>query len=121
MGFALCYVIFILVPVAGPYYQFPRPADWFIANVPAQAVYGALAKGSSYGAAFPSSHVAAAWIAVAATVPGSRGWAGGLATLAAMLTVGVIYCQMHYGVDVIAGLMVAGLAIFMAGRIAPSS
>ena len=58
--FILCYLVFLFFPVAGPYYQFPRPASWFTDNLPARLAYQALASGSSYGAAFPSSHVAAA-------------------------------------------------------------
>ena len=57
--FVLCYLIFIFFPVAGPYYMFPRPAAWFLDNPAARLVYDTLAEGSSYGAAFPSSHVAA--------------------------------------------------------------
>ena len=59
--FIVCYLVFLFFPVAGPYYQFPRPAAWFTDNLPARLAYQALASGSSYGAAFPSSHVAAAW------------------------------------------------------------
>ena len=51
--FVLCYLVFLFFPVAGPYYQFPRPAGWFIANLPARLAYDALATGSSYGTAFP--------------------------------------------------------------------
>lgn len=121
LGFALCYTMFIVIPVAGPYYEFPRPADWFTANPPARAVYGLLSSGSSYGAAFPSSHVAAAWISVAATAIGSRRWAAGLTIPAALLTIGVVYCQMHYAVDAVAGVAVAGVTIVTAGRIARGS
>lgn len=104
--FVLCYLVFIFFPVAGPYYMFPRPAAWFTDNPPARLVYHALATGSSFGAAFPSSHVAAA---VAATVTASRvsrrlGFLLAIPTL--LLTVGVVYCQMHYGVDALAGLAV---------------
>ncbi len=110
-AFIMCYLFFIFFPVAGPYYQFPRPTGAFVDNAMARAVYGILATGSSYGAAFPSSHVAATVAAVAAAW-----WASprlGLLLLlpTALLTVGVVYTQMHYGVDVVAGLIVAGLVV----------
>ena len=113
--FVLCYLLFIFFPVAGPYYTFPRPADWFTDNLPARLVYQALATGSSFGAAFPSSHVAAA---VAATLSAARvsrklGLLLSLPTL--LLTVGVVYCQMHYGVDALAGLMIGGLVTLAVG------
>ncbi|MBM4187328.1 MAG: phosphatase PAP2 family protein [Gemmatimonadetes bacterium] len=107
--FAICYAIFLLLPVAGPYYEFPRPAEWFIANPPARAVYAILNAGSSYGAAFPSSHVAATWISVWALSWDAPRWAVGLSIPATLLTVGVVYCQMHYAVDALAGLAVAGV------------
>ena len=103
--FVVCYLVFIFLPVAGPYYVFARPDPWFVDNVFARAVYDTLATGSSYGAAFPSSHVAAA---VAATLSASRGsrWLGWtLAVPTLLLTIAVVYCQMHYGVDAIAGLL----------------
>ncbi len=104
--FLACYLVYVLWPVAGPYYEFARPTGAFVANPPARLVYGALADGSAYGAAFPSSHVAAT---VAATVGAWRtvprlGWI--LAVPTALLTVGVVYCQMHYVVDSVAGLAV---------------
>jgi len=123
-AFVFCYLWFIFFPVAGPYYVFPRPAAWFTANLPARMVYGMLSGGSSFGAAFPSSHVAGTWAAVAATARETPGWGALLALPALLLTVGVVYCQMHYGVDAIAGLGVAALAIVISTRVdrtAPAS
>lgn len=110
-AFLICYLAFLLFPVAGPYYEFPRPAPWFLANPPARLVYATLARGSAYGAAFPSSHVAATLVATAAAFRGSSrlGWL--LAAPAALLTVGVVYCQMHYATDALAGIAVALLVI----------
>jgi membrane-associated phospholipid phosphatase len=107
--FILCYLIFLFFPVAGPYYVFPRPAAWFTDNGPARLVYRALSKGSSFGAAFPSSHVAAALAAtlVAAQISRRAGLLLAIPTL--LLTVAVVYCQMHYGVDAVAGVLVGGL------------
>jgi len=113
--FVVCYLAFIFFPVAGPYYLFPRPDPWFTDNVFARMVYGTLATGSSYGAAFPSSHVAAALAAVLSSARGSKGLAWALALPTALLTVAVVYCQMHYGVDAIAGLLV-GAAVVAAVR-----
>jgi membrane-associated phospholipid phosphatase len=107
--FVICYLFFIFLPVAGPYYVFPRPAEWFTANLPARWAYAALATGSSYGAAFPSSHVAAALTATLAALRASRRLGLILLLPTALLTIGVVYCQMHYGVDAIAGLLVGGV------------
>ena len=110
--FLVCYLCFMLFPVAGPYYEFPRPAHWFLANWPAELVYKTLAAGSSYGAAFPSSHVAGTIAAAAAAGLGSRALGLILTIATVFLAIGVVYCQMHYAIDatagVITGLVVAG-------------
>jgi len=107
--FIVCYLTFIFFPVAGPYYTYPRPDAWFTDNFAARLVYGTLASGSSYGAAFPSSHVAAAVAATLATLRGSRGLGFALSVATVLLTVAVVYCQMHYAVDAVAGLVVGAL------------
>jgi hypothetical protein len=103
--FLLCYLCFLLFPVAGPYYEFPRPTGAFVNNWAARLVYGTLAGGSSYGAAFPSSHVAATVAAAVGTWMGSRRLGVALFIPTLLLTVGVVYCQMHYAVDALAGLL----------------
>ena len=107
--FVACYLAFIFFPVAGPYYVFPRPDAWFTDNVFARMVYNTLATGSSYGAAFPSSHVAAAVAADAVGRPGLEGTRWALALPTVLLTVAVVYCQMHYGIDALAGLLVGAV------------
>ena len=108
--FIACYVVFVLFPVAGPYYAFPRPTGSFVDNPTARLVYAMLAGGSSYGAAFPSSHVAASIAATVASWRASRALGGALVIPTTLLTIGVVYCQMHYAVDALAGLVV-GLGI----------
>ena len=119
-AFLFCYLAFLFFPVAGPYYEFPRPAAWFTANLPARMVYGVLAQGSSYGAAFPSSHVAATVAATAAAWFGSRRLGLALVLPTLLLSVGVVYCQMHYAVDALAGLGVGigvGIGVGRVGRV----
>ncbi|HEY4321689.1 MAG TPA: phosphatase PAP2 family protein [Gemmatimonadales bacterium] len=110
--YLVCYVCYLFLPVAGPYYEFPRPSGAFIANLPAQWVYSALSGGSAFGAAFPSSHVAATVAATIGAWHGSRRLGLVLAVPTALILVGVVYCQMHYAVDsacgLITGLLVAG-------------
>lgn len=115
--FLLCYLSFLVFPVAGPYYEFPRPDPWFLDNPAARLVYATLARGSAYGAAFPSSHVAATLVAIAAAYIGSRrlGWV--LLPPGVLLTIGVVYCQMHYAVDALAGILVAAVVV-LAGWVA---
>lgn len=112
-AFVPCYLCFAFFPVAGPYYVFPRPDGDFVHNPMARLVYATLATGSSYGAAFPSSHVA---VSAAATCACWRAWrplGTALLVATALLTVSVVYCQMHYAVDALAGLVV-GTAVGVA-------
>jgi membrane-associated phospholipid phosphatase len=118
--FVLCYLAFIFFPVAGPYYFFERPPLWFTDNGPARLVYATLATGSSYGAAFPSSHVAATVAAALAAYRGSRPLGLLLVVPTVLLTVGVVYCQMHYAIDALAGLGV-GAAVAWAYRLQPAA
>jgi membrane-associated phospholipid phosphatase len=104
--FVICYLWFMFFPVAGPYYAFPRPSGSFVDNPMARTVYAVLAQGSSFGAAFPSSHVAASVAATGVTWSASRRLGIALGVATALLTVGVVYCQMHYVVDALAGLVV---------------
>lgn len=108
--FLACYAVFMFFPVAGPYYAFPRP-DPILDNLPARLVYQVLSGGSTYGAAFPSSHVAGTVAATVGAAFGAR-WLGvALAVPTALLTLGVVYCQMHYAVDAIAGIGIATIAM----------
>ena len=116
-AFIICYLFFVFFPVAGPYYQFDRPTGDFVANPLARTVYGILASGSSYGAAFPSSHVAATVAAVAAAWWEKPRLGLVLLVPTLFLIIGVVYTQMHYGVDVLAGLAVAGMAVAIARRL----
>ena len=104
--FLLHYLVFLLLPVAGPYYEFPRPTGPFVENWAARLVYDVLEGGSSYGAAFPSSHVAATFAATIAAWRGNRRLGMALLIPTGMMAVGVVYTQMHYAVDAMAGLLV---------------
>lgn len=103
--FLLCYVTYLLLPVAGPYYQFARPTGAFVANGAARLVYATLARGSAFGAAFPSSHVAATVAATVGAWLGSKRLGMAMAVPTVLLAVGVVYCQMHYVVDSAAGVL----------------
>lgn len=115
--FLACYLWFILFPVAGPYYEFPRPAPWFVDNYPARLVYATLSTGSSYGAAFPSSHVAGTVAAAIAGGLGSRRLGLILLVPTVLLTIGVVYAQMHYAVDALAGVLVGIVVSLLLARL----
>ncbi|MFL5507870.1 MAG: phosphatase PAP2 family protein [Gemmatimonadales bacterium] len=112
--FLACYLFFVFLPVAGPYYVFEHPTGAFVANLPARLAYAVLSEGSSYGAAFPSSHVAAtiaAWLSARRDAPRL---ARIMLPFVLLMPVATVYCQMHYALDavfgVIFGLLVPSLA-----------
>jgi membrane-associated phospholipid phosphatase len=112
--FLACYLFFVFLPVAGPYYVFDHPTGAFVANLPARLAYAVLSGGSSYGAAFPSSHVAAtiaAWLAARRDAPRL---ARVMLPFVVLMPVATVYCQMHYALDavfgVLFGLLVPSLA-----------
>ena len=112
--YAICFVTFLLFPVAGPNYEFSRPSAEFLDNPAARLVYALLERGSSYGAAFPSSHVAAALVAAFVVGMGSRRLGVILAVPSLLLVVAVVYCQMHYAMD---SLVAGGLALLVIGAV----
>src|SRR5881409_3011874 len=109
--FYLCYVAFLFFPVAGPRYAFDGAHNAATDVAPARFAAWLLDRGDSWGAAFPSSHVAAS---VVATGMALRYWrALGLLLLpfTAGLILAVVYGQFHYAVDAFAGLIVAALML----------
>ena len=109
--FYLCYVVFLFFPVAGPRYAFDAAHNAATNVAPARFASWLLDRGDSWGAAFPSSHVAAS---VVATGMALRYWrALGLVLLpfTAGLILAVVYGQFHYAVDALAGFMVAALML----------
>ncbi|MFI5234530.1 MAG: phosphatase PAP2 family protein [Gemmatimonadales bacterium] len=107
LTFFACYVMFLLFPVGGPPYFWPWADGAGGPAWPVRVVRTIIESQDSWGTAFPSSHVAAA---VVATVFAFRGWRPlGWITLVptAGIVAAVVYLQIHYGVDALAGLAVA--------------
>jgi membrane-associated phospholipid phosphatase len=115
-AFYLCYVVFLVFPVAGPRYLFP-PAETAATAVAPARLARLLEAGSAWGTAFPSSHVA---VAVVASAIAWREWhrfGALLVTLAALLCLGTVYGQFHYAVDAVAGIAVAAAVLFFGRRL----
>jgi membrane-associated phospholipid phosphatase len=110
VAFVCCFVPFILFPVAGPYFAFPNPTGRVRDVWSAKLVYAALSRGSSLGAAFPSSHVGATLATSLGVWSASRRLGVPFLAFAALLTVATVYCQMHYAVDAMTGLAVGVVA-----------
>lgn len=116
IAFVACYIVFVLYPVAGPNYAFDHPTGPVREVWSARLVYWVLDQGSSFGAAFPSSHVAATAAAVIAIYREWRTLAAAFVVPAVLLVIGTVYCQMHYGVDTASGLAVGVAAALIGTR-----
>lgn len=124
LAFYACYLVFAVFPVAGPWYALPAPTGPLETVTLDRAVHALLDAGSSFGTAFPSSHVAASWCAVLMARRDAPWLAAGLAPVAVGLAIGTVYGQFHYAVDAVAGAAVAVLCAWLAGplrkRLAPA-
>jgi membrane-associated phospholipid phosphatase len=114
-SFYVCYVVFLLFPVAGPRYAFPHASTAATATAVARATERLLDEGAAWGTAFPSSHVAAGLTAAMATFLEWRRLGAGLLVLAVLLTLGTVYGQFHYAVDATTGALVAAGMIALTG------
>lgn len=115
--FYLCYAAFLVFPVAGPRYAFPRADNAATATAIARGVMRLLDNGAAWGTAFPSSHVAVSLTAAGAALREWRGPGLALMTAALLLTLGTVYGQFHYAVDAVAGTIMAGLVLAAAAQL----
>jgi len=106
--FYLCYLAFLVFPVAGPRYAFDLAHNAATSVPPARWAQWLLDRGDSWGAAFPSSHVAASVVATGMALRYCRPLGLTLLPLTVGLVVAVVYGQFHYGVDALSGLVLGG-------------
>jgi hypothetical protein len=109
--FYLCYLVFLFFPVAGPRYAFDAAQNAATNVGPARFAQWLLDLGDSWGAAFPSSHVAASVVATGMALRYWRALGWVLVPFMGGLILAVVYGQFHYAVDALAGLVVAALML----------
>ncbi len=115
--FFTCYLVFIAFPVAGPWYHFQRPVAAEVGWIFPALIHAVLEHGAAKGAAFPSSHAAAAvaiWL-VAWQV--ERKVFAVLAAVVPALVVGTVYGGFHYAVDAAAGVIVGVVCYVVFSRL----
>ncbi len=109
-----CYLTFMLFPVQGPYYTFPRlHLTGFFPGL----VQAYLQNGAAVGAAFPSSHVAGAIMVAVMAHRFSRRLSYALILLALGIAVGTVYGGFHYAIDSLTGLVFGLLTAFLGPRL----
>jgi membrane-associated phospholipid phosphatase len=114
--FYLCYAVFLFFPVAGPRYAFDLAHNAATEVDPARLAQWLLDRGDSWGAAFPSSHVAASVVATGMALRYWRPLGVALLLPTSGLVLAVVYGQFHYAVDALSGLLVAGVMLAVMQR-----
>lgn len=103
-----CYACFLLLPARGPHHVLNLDHDllfaggWFYSSI-----LFIQAKGSVVGAAFPSSHVAAAWAALFTLRQSFRRLFWTVLPLVLLLSASTFVIQYHYIIDSVGGILVA--------------
>lgn len=113
LGFTAHYVVFILFPVQGPRYLFPRAHDAGAGPLLGLA-RSILETGSSRGTAFPSTHVAIATVQTGNAIRFLPRWAPVLALITAGIALGAIYGGFHYATDALVGVLTGALVALAA-------
>lgn len=114
LGFYVCYAIYHFFPVAGPRYIYGDATGPIAEVLPARIIKALMQDGSSWGTAFPSSHVVACLSAVWALWRPARRAALALAPFAVLLIPATVFGQFHYAVDAMAGTALAMLLLAVA-------
>lgn len=114
----LCYIGFLLFPARGPHHAM----DVSIAELTSGGfffnfVLAVQKRGAVVGAAFPSSHVAAAWTVLLVLRHNFKKTFWTLLPLVLLLSLSTFVLQYHYWVDALAGMLLAlALEGFMSRR-----
>jgi hypothetical protein len=108
LAFYACYVLFILLPARSPRHALDLNGQLQLAG---GFFFDLISQVQNYvsvvGAAFPSSHVAVAWVAVAALRQSGRYIFFILVPIVIALTFSVFILQYHYVLDAVAGVTAA--------------
>lgn len=107
--FYVSFLFFIFYPVAGPYYEFTHPPLEGVGYVLPKVTRWLLDRGSSVGAAFPSSHVAVATVTWIMAMRYAPRLAVVYLFLVPALAFGAINGGYHYATDVAAGAILGVL------------
>ncbi|MFH1738376.1 MAG: phosphatase PAP2 family protein [bacterium] len=114
LAYVVCYTFYTVYPVNGPFLEAHPEASFEHKDWMSRLTYTIVANWGSTGAAFPSSHVAAALvIAVLARrlVPKAFWFLG---PVSIWLTCATVYGGYHYAVDALAGVLTAAIVLALA-------
>ena len=119
--FFVHYLFFIYFPVQGPRYLNTTPVPDGAQGLMYGLSHWVLERGSSQGAAFPSSHAAVAVAQVVVVARYLPRWVPLLAAITLGLSVGAVYGGFHYAIDMIAGLTLGAAVAYWAPAVADAT
>lgn len=109
----ICYLIFIVYPVAGPWFVGPRPDPIALGYVFPRVVHEVLGTGGVPGLTFPSSHVAVAFAIWLLSWRFLRRLFWILTAIVPALTIATFYGGFHYAVDALAGALLGAVVVLL--------
>ena len=117
-AFYTYYLLFIILPVAGPQYFLPSPQN----EVPKAYLFSSMLKlvqelGERPTGAFPSSHIGVVTIVMWYSYKHIKKWFFILLPVTILLLLSTVYLKAHYLVDVIVGLLTVPLFIIAGNRL----
>jgi membrane-associated phospholipid phosphatase len=111
LSYMLCYVVFLTFPTEGPAHTLRALHTVPLEGGPFHFLVNLIQKhGGVHGNAFPSSHVAAAFVALIYAWRYVPRLGVALMPLVALLCIGAVYDRYHYAADIVGGIAVAVLA-----------
>jgi membrane-associated phospholipid phosphatase len=118
LTFWVCYLHFLFTPAGGPVFwpAYPGPVLELRAGPITAVEQWVFRHGTIVGGAFPSSHVAVAFVAVCFAIRFSVVPAV-LVPLSIGLAISTVYAGYHYGVDVLYGMIVGAVVAAISGKV----
>jgi membrane-associated phospholipid phosphatase len=118
LTFWVCYLHFLFTPAGGPVFwpAYPGPVLELRAGPITAVEQWVFRHGTIVGGAFPSSHVAVAFVAACFAVRFSVVPAV-LVPLSIGLAISTVYAGYHYGVDVLYGMIVGAVVAAISGKV----
>lgn len=118
LTFWVCYLHFLFTPAGGPIFwpRYPAPVLELAGGPITMIERWVFHHGTIVGGAFPSSHVALAFVCSCFAVRFSV-MPLLLVPLCVGLAVSTVYAGYHYGVDVLYGMIIGAVVTFAAGRL----
>jgi hypothetical protein len=115
-AFLVSYTMFYLFPLEGPRYALAGQLPPLKGIVFYPFVMWMQNNGSIHGGCMPSSHTAVAWIVTYYLAKVHAGIGNVFKVLTAILTVGCVWGRFHYTADVLVGLCIFALTVWLTER-----